>query len=125
MKKTSSFLTHKQLVRSRPFKGAPAAPPPPERTYRSTDRGVETPCLRCAAWTPLWGASKITCGHLGRIPNPRLGSFNPKLGMIDTRDTIVIPFLRSGVGCPACADAFLVVVATTGTGRTAFLPDKE
>jgi len=129
MKQKFAFgMTAAELRRTAP--PPPVAPPRPAQptvVYGMTaeGRGVTVACLRCGTHTPIWGAPTIKTGHLARIANPRFMQYNAKLGTMDTRETIVVPFIRSGVGCPECYEDFQAVVAKTPAGLTAFIPDKD
>jgi hypothetical protein len=71
-------------------------------------------CVRCGAWTPLWGAIVIRIGRIVRRANPNHGHVwadrtphpYPHPQVIDHREFLWSTDIRSGTGCPDCVAAF-------------------
>lgn len=97
-----------------------------DAVYKDTRDGIAVRCLSCEGdhWIPLWGAPVGRIGRLKRIENPRY-LMPDATGRPDTRETIVIPVVRNGYVCAACAAELAQYEAATERGRTAWIPVPE
>lgn len=92
--------------------------------FRDGPGGLECRCVSCDDWLPYWGAAVIKIGKLIRIDNPRFG-LPMATGGLDTRETITLPKIRNGYGCPACAHEFEDYVRSCPRGRTPWIPHMD
>jgi hypothetical protein len=81
-------------------------------------------CIGCGSWSPLWGATIIKVGKLVRMFNPRFGERMAN-GAIDERKMLIFPKMKTGHGCPVCADRYNAVCMARTAGKEPYLEVKD